>query len=71
MGLNFIKQADKIFALLVDKVIIPESISKLIVLREKARKEKQWELSDSLRDKIKEKGWIIEDTHDGYKCLPI
>ena len=71
MGTNFIKQADKIFALLIDKVIIPESISKLIVLREKARKEKQWELSDSLRDKIKEKGWIIEDTHDGYKCLPI
>ena len=27
-------------------------------------------LSDLLREKLKEKGWIVEDTPDGSKCYP-
>ncbi len=42
-------------------------IKKLVIEREKARKNKDWEEADKLRDKIKEKGFIIEDSEDGVK----
>ncbi len=45
----------------------PEEVLKLVEEREKARKEKNWELADSLREKIKSFGWYVEDTRDGPK----
>jgi len=71
MGINFINKADKVFSLLIDKIKIPSDISQLISKREKAREEKQWALSDFLRDELKSKGWIVEDTPEGSKCYPV
>jgi len=44
---------------------IPEEIQKLIEERKRAREEKDFELSDKIRDIIKEKGYIIKDSKDG------
>ncbi|MFQ6009805.1 MAG: cysteine--tRNA ligase [Candidatus Aenigmatarchaeota archaeon] len=44
---------------------IPEDISKLLEEREEARKKKDFKLADDIRNKIKDKGWIVEDTPSG------
>jgi len=48
-----------------------ELINTLIEVREKARKEKQYALADFIRDKLSEKGIIIEDTPVGTKWKKI
>ena len=58
---------DKVLGLDLDKVkkkkiIIPDDIKKLIKQRDEARKNKNWKLSDELRDKIKKSGYAIKDT---------
>ena len=42
-------------------------IEELIKLREKARNEKNWKLADEIREKLTQKGVIIEDTPQGTK----
>jgi cysteinyl-tRNA synthetase len=46
----------------------PEEIKELIQKREEARKKKDWKLADEIRLKIKELGYVIEDTPDGIRC---
>lgn len=67
-GILFIKKADEIFSFLKDKTGIPDEIAKLVAKRNEARKDKNWKLSDLLREELKEKGWIVEDTLVGSKC---
>ena len=67
-GILFIKKADEIFSFLKDKTGIPDEIAKLVAKRNEARKDKNWKLSDLLREELKKKGWIVEDTLDGSKC---
>ena len=60
---------DKILGLNLDKIKkekIPNEIIKLAEERERARKNKDWKKADKIRDKIKEKGYVIEDTEKGY-----
>ena len=44
---------------------IPNKINLLLNKRQKARDEENWVESDLIRDHLKEKGWIVEDTPDG------
>ena len=44
---------------------IPDKINILLNKREKARDEENWIESDLIREHLKEKGWIVEDTPDG------
>ena len=44
---------------------IPEEITELVEKRKKARGNKDWALSDEIRDELKEKGYIVKDTKDG------
>lgn len=46
---------------------LPEEIQKLVDERAQARLDKNWALSDSLRDQIKAKGYLVEDTKSGQK----
>ncbi|MEM4271123.1 MAG: cysteine--tRNA ligase, partial [Candidatus Pacearchaeota archaeon] len=65
-----IKKMDQVFGLSLlekEEIRIPEEIMNLVKEREKARKEKNFKLSDELRQKIKEKGWWIDDTPKGPK----
>jgi cysteinyl-tRNA synthetase len=63
-----VKEMDKILGLKLfekEDVEISESVKKLIDERENARKEKNWKKADELRDKIKKKGYSVEDTKEG------
>ncbi|NCF75219.1 MAG: cysteine--tRNA ligase [Xanthomonadaceae bacterium] len=62
LGLNFNK---------VERKTVPKIIIDLAEKRLKARKEKNWNLSDKLRDDIEKKGYIIEDIfQDKYIIKP-
>jgi cysteinyl-tRNA synthetase len=50
-----------------ENVAIDEEIEALINQRQEARKEKNWKLADEIRDNLKERGIILEDTPDGVK----
>lgn len=59
---------DNVFGLQMDKeekIEVPEEISELVQQRETARKLKQWQLADELREKIKAKGYSVDDTDRG------
>ncbi|HIH74384.1 MAG TPA: cysteine--tRNA ligase [Methanosarcina sp.] len=46
---------------------VPEEVVKLVEDREAARKTKDWTTSDSIREKIKSLGYIVQDTKEGPK----
>lgn len=46
---------------------IEAEIELLIEKRQKARQDKNWELADKIRDDLKDKGIILEDTSDGVR----
>ncbi len=62
---------DKVLGIKIDEKIeqkeeeIPQEILELIEQRKIARQEKNWTLSDDLRDKIKELGYAVKDSKDG------
>ncbi len=69
-----IKKMDNVFALdLLEKqeTKIPEEIKKLAEKRQKARQEKDFKKSDELREKLKQKGWEIKDTKEGFDLKEI
>jgi len=53
------------------EVEIPVEINSLLEARQAARKTKDFKKSDSIRDELKAKGWIIEDTPKGAKLKKI
>lgn len=44
---------------------IDDDTKQLIVRRERARDEKDWQTSDELRDELRQKGVVVRDTSDG------
>lgn len=44
---------------------IPQEVKELLEKRKVARIEKNWELSDKIRDEINNKGYIVKDTKEG------
>ena len=50
-----------------NEIQIPEEILKLVEERNIARKEKNWQESDRIRDLLQEKGYVVKDTKDGTK----
>ena len=56
---------DNILGIINIKGDIDEEIKKLILEREEARKDKDWQKSDKIRDLLLEKGIILEDTSSG------
>ena len=66
---NLLLKFDSIMGLNIDKEEereeLPEEIQKLLEERKAARENKDWELSDKIRDIIKEKGYIIKDSQKG------
>lgn len=62
---------DKVLGIKIDEPLnqkqeeISEEVLKLFEQRKNARQEKNWALSDELRDKIKQKGYIVKDSKEG------
>lgn len=55
----------------IKKIKVPEEIKKLIKIRGKYRQQKNWKLADKIREEIREKGYLIEDTENGPKIKKI
>ena len=68
-GWEFIQAFDKIFGLIKSDQLpeIPIEITHLANQRDKARKMRDWAEADSLRQMLKSKGWIVEDTPNGQQ----
>lgn len=66
--LELLKAFDKVLGVLSfekQEPPIPEDLQAAFEQRLQARKEKNWKLADELRDKIQERGYLIEDTPHG------
>ena len=64
--LETIKEFDKTLSLeLITEVIVPKEVVELLEQRELARKEKDFEKSDTIRDKINELGYNVKDSVKG------
>lgn len=65
---KFFEKLDKIFGI-IDfkkmKIAVPDKIQKLVLQREQARKEKNWQEADRIRAEAGKAGWAIEDTATG------
>ena len=65
---NFVCVFDSIFKFIQsDPYKIDTELSTLLNERNNARRKKDWIKADMIREKIKEKGWIVEDTKDGQR----
>ncbi len=53
------------------QIDLPEEILELVEQRKKARENKDWALSDKLRDELKEKGYNIKDSKEGMSIEKI
>ncbi|OYT43681.1 MAG: cysteine--tRNA ligase [Candidatus Aenigmarchaeota archaeon ex4484_56] len=65
---NLILDFDRIFGLKLEEVKslkLPDEIVKLVEEREKARKNRDWKEADKIREVLKKKGYLIDDTPDG------
>ena len=66
--ISFMHEIDKVLGILEEKEEkLSKEIKKLIEEREKARKEKNYEKADEIRQQLKEKGIILEDTKKGVR----
>ncbi|HEX4653215.1 MAG TPA: cysteine--tRNA ligase [Candidatus Udaeobacter sp.] len=49
------------------EIIVPPDVAQLVTERNNARREKNWQRGDELRDQIAALGWEVRDTKDGGK----
>lgn len=65
---NILVELSEILGLLLKKdELLDDEIIKLIEKRSEARKNKDYELADKIRDNLKEQGIVLEDTSEGVK----
>ena len=69
---SLLLQFDKVLGLNLsklkkEKTKIPAEVKKLAELRLVARNNKDWKKADELREKIKELGYVVGDTKEGYE----
>lgn len=70
---KLLKDFDKVLGIKIDEKItkqiaeIPEEVLKLVEKRRIARKEKNWQLSDELRNKINDLGYNVKDGKDSME----
>jgi len=63
---NLMMEFDRVLGLLQFKEEkIPKEVMELVRKREQARKNKEWQQADKLREEIKKKGYYVDDTDKG------
>lgn len=67
---NLLLKFDTVLGIKIDeleenKEKIPDEVLELVEKRKQARQDKNWELSDKIRDEINKKGYNIKDQKDG------
>ena len=69
--LAFLAEVDGVLGILPEEDASDESLDKvmgiLIDLRKELRSKKQYDLADMIRDRLKDAGYVLEDTADGVK----
>ena len=64
---------DRVLGLELENVSVsedlPEEVTALVEARKRAREEKNWALSDELRDKIQDLGYVVKDAKGGMNIL--
>jgi cysteinyl-tRNA synthetase len=68
--LNWWNAINRVLAFEPDAAAIPEQIQALLEARAQARKNKDWAMSDKLRDELAALGWDVKDTKDGQRITP-
>jgi len=73
MIVEFLEQDfNEVFAVLnFDVATLPAEVETLLQKRSEARLNKDWALSDQLRDEIKDLGWEVKDEADGQSVKPL
>lgn len=70
MILAAIDKVNSVFAFMEGSELeVPEEIQKLLDERTAARKNKDWAMSDKIRDDIAAKGYIVKDTPQGQRVI--
>jgi len=69
---RLLEKFDKVLGLgfsgmIKEEVKVSEEVRRLIAKREKLRKEKKWAEADVVRERIREKGFMVEDKGDGTR----
>ncbi len=67
--LQELEKFDSVLGVLDYKEEIPKEILNKVDEREKARKNKDWEKADKIRDELASKGYEIQDSEDGPKIV--
>lgn len=63
---------DSVFGIMDhEKIAVDPDLQELVNKREEARKNKNWEMADKIRDELKEKGYLIEDASSGPRLKKI
>jgi len=69
--INLMLEFDKVLGLGLEEIIreeeLPEEIEEMIQKREEARKRRDWKTADEIRAKLKEVGYVLEDTPEGVR----
>jgi cysteinyl-tRNA synthetase len=65
--LHWWENVNQVLQIHSDAEVIPPEVEELLKQRSAARTAKDWQLSDSLRQKISNLGWAVKDTKDGQK----
>ncbi|MBD3314038.1 cysteine--tRNA ligase [Candidatus Woesearchaeota archaeon] len=68
---EFMLNIDKVLGVLEQEEDIPAEIQELAEKREQARKDKDFKTADSIRDELKEKSYVVEDTPNGPRVKRI
>ena len=65
---KLMKKFDKVLGILeVEEQELPDDLKKMIDERETARKNKDYAKADKIRDELKKKGIVLDDTKDGVR----
>jgi len=66
---QFFQEINKVFDIIdfrkLGKAELPREVKKILLDREKCRKNSQWQKADQLRKEIEKYGFLVEDTRDG------
>jgi cysteinyl-tRNA synthetase len=68
--LELLQRGLDVFGLAFMRVPTPDDVKALVAEREAARASKDFAASDDLRDRIAERGWVVQDTPAGSVLVP-
>ena len=70
--IKLLERFDKVLGLCVKEmreifVRVPKEVRELVVKRDKLREKKKWAEADIIRERIRDKGFVLEDISSGVK----